>query len=168
MGLLDALISSLPSAPGTGFGPAVAGGGSAAAGAGGAPPGCGMGGPSDMGGPGGVAGPDEPDHTPGPEPYTPAHPPMSWDEVTGDATGTSTSGAGGTPASGRSGGDRFFHPREGGRSYVTVNALDRYGKWLQEGGPWTRAAKALTGLVLIPIGAVATCAENAIRSPLPG
>jgi hypothetical protein len=167
MGLLDLLISSLPSAPGSGFGPATAAGGSAAAGAGGGPPGCGMGGPGDTGDPGKE---DERDHTPGPEPYTPAYPPMSWDEVTGGATGTPAGGSGAPASSGSSGssGDRFLHPREGGRSYVTVQALDRYGDWLREGGPWTRAAKALTGLVLIPVGAVLTCAENAIRSPLPG
>lgn len=170
MGLLDALISSLPSAPGTGFGPTVAAGGSAAAGGGGAPPGCGMGGGPGLDGPGttgpGTDGPGEPDHTPGPEPYTPAHPPLSWDHVTGGATEGSSGGS--APASSGSSGDRFFHPREGGRSYASVRALDRYGRWLREGSPGTRAAKALTGLVVIPIGAIATCAENAIRSPLPG
>lgn len=169
MGLLDLMISSLPSAPGSGFGAATAAGGSAAAGAGGGPPGCGMNGPGDTGGP---DAPDAPDHTPGPEPYTPAHPPMSWDEVTGGPTGapsdTSAPGSTGPSGSSESSGNRFFNPEGGGRSYVTAQALDRYGSWLREGGPWTRAAKAATGLVVLPLGAVLTCAESTIRSPFPG
>jgi hypothetical protein len=155
VGLIEVVLSSLPSAPGTGFGAATAAAGTVPAVGGGAPPMCDMGSPS-------------PDFTPAPPPMTSASPPMSWDSVVGPPGEASVDQGSAPREPHQPGSERFFHPPSGTRDYVTIGALQRYGDWVKRGGPWTRAAKALTGLVVVPAGAILTCAENSIRSPLPG
>lgn len=144
MSLLD-LLTSLPGAPGTGFGPgpAIAGGLPAVGGA--SAPQCGP-----------APAPKTPsglDHTPDPG-YTEAPAPDTGDAVdapTGDQSPDWST-------------EPYFH-RGTGQELVSTWALDRYGDWVQT-PVWWRPAKFVTLPIVLPIAAVATCAELTFRAPI--
>jgi len=148
MGLIGMLLDSVPSAPGSGWGPITSGGGTAGAAAAAGPPTCAL--------------PETPpeDHTPSPEPYTPMYPPTNWDDL--PAT-TPPQPAPAEPD------NSFFFPEEGLNSYFVKGQLDRYADWVNDSDSvGEKAAKAVPGLVIVPYGALLMCLENSLRSPLLG
>lgn len=155
MSLLD-LLESISGAPRSGMGFGDGAGGGLPATGGSSPPMC---------------QPPPPDFDDGPD-YTDPRiqgPPMTMDDITGppadDISGSSDTNQSG--AQGQDGESVGETTNRWKKERVVIDVLGKYGRWMNRGTTAERALKFLTGLVVVPIGAVLACGEDTVKTYIP-
>ena len=157
MSLLD-LLESISGAPRTGMGFGDGAGGGLPATGGSSPPMCQPPMPMTDGDDGG------PDYS---DPRMPA-PPMTMDDVTApppeDASGSADTNQSGTEGQDEAIGDTMNRWK---KERKVIDVLGKYGRWMNKGTTGERALKFLTGMVVVPIGAVLACGEDTVKTYIP-